>query len=444
MSDRLAYLNFVQGSLAASLSQKLDSARTPLKTLRDAEAALQPKRNIRAGLQNQIARLEHDQAKGMEKKLHDLKEQLKRAESEDSSQENEVEILKRKALYDSEQQKWEALREFGEKLVLLSQASASVVSALPSIPPSTSSPYTGAQATATARASLQRALDNYRTGQINFPASDGASDLSRSDTRSFGVTHATELSSISDATEQRSSLNVTPPASARPHGVQLHDPPSAQVSTQPPPSAYKGNNSSLAPTSPILDPSALNNAPALIPVPVPGGAPSTTAVPVEPLTGSTNAVPAVTPTVAETGVPVAADDKGPGPASGSLKDIKAASPYAGPRSGGLPGNRSNEAFGQRHGTIKYETAEQEKQRLQREERERLLTGPTQRPSASAPSTSVPTTHESAEDEKKRLEREERERVLNSSNSQGGSTDLSRSGTQSSVKGDEDLPAYQEM
>lgn len=441
MSDRLAYFNFVQGSLATSLAQKLDAARTPLKTLRDAEIALQPKRNIRAGIQNQIARLEHDNAKGMEKKLGELKEQLRKAEGDDAGLEKEVEILKRKALHDSEEQKWEALREFGEKLVLLSQASASVLGALPSVPPSTSSPYSGAQTTAAARASLQRALDNYKTGHINLPASDGASDLSRSDTRSFGETHASELSSITDTAEQQSSLSVTPPATAHPHGVQLHDPPTS------PPSAYKGSSGSVKAPSPQVDTLALNTAPTPLPVPSSGGMPSTTTAPPEPIPG--NAVPVVTPTVAETGVPVTAGDKGPGPASGSLKDIHAASPSAGPRSGGLPGNESNETFGQRHGTVKYETAEQEKHRLQREERDHLLSGQTQQPAAAAPtstggSTATPAVHESAEDEKKRLEREERERLLNAGTNQAGGADLSRSGTQSSVKPEEDLPAYQEL
>lgn len=90
---------------------KLDSARTPLKALRDAETAITPRRNIRAGLQNQIARLEHDQQKGMEKKIQDFKDQLRKAELEDQAQENEIELLKRKAIRESEQLKWDAIRE---------------------------------------------------------------------------------------------------------------------------------------------------------------------------------------------------------------------------------------------------------------------------------------------------------------------------------------------
>lgn len=111
MTDRLAFLNFIHGSLAASLAGTLDSARAPLKTLRDAEAALVPKRNIRAGLRNQIARMEHSQEKGLERRLTELKESLSRAESLDEQSEKELELLKRKAIRESEQKKWEAIQE---------------------------------------------------------------------------------------------------------------------------------------------------------------------------------------------------------------------------------------------------------------------------------------------------------------------------------------------
>lgn len=111
MTDRLAYLNFVQGSLAGTLALKLDSARAPLKALRDAEASLAPRRNMRAGLQNQLSKLEHDQQKGAEKRIAELKDQIKKVESEVMQHEKEVELLKRKAVRESEQLKWEALRE---------------------------------------------------------------------------------------------------------------------------------------------------------------------------------------------------------------------------------------------------------------------------------------------------------------------------------------------
>lgn len=111
MTDRLAFLNFVHGSLAGSLAVKLDNARSPLKALRSAEAAIVPKRNIRAGLRNQIGRIEHNQEKGGERRLAELREQLSRAERNDEQLEKEIELLKRKAIRESEQRKWEAIQE---------------------------------------------------------------------------------------------------------------------------------------------------------------------------------------------------------------------------------------------------------------------------------------------------------------------------------------------
>lgn len=113
MTDRLAYLNFVQGTLTTTLASKLDAARSPFKSLRDAETAIAPRRTIRTGLQTQIARLEHDVQKSQDRKLVDLREQLRKAEMEDASPEREIEVLKRKAVKESERLKWEAIREVG-------------------------------------------------------------------------------------------------------------------------------------------------------------------------------------------------------------------------------------------------------------------------------------------------------------------------------------------
>lgn len=89
----------------------MDGARTPLKALRDAETNLLPRRNLRTNLQTQIARLEHDQVKGGDKKIAELRQQLHKAESDDIQLEREVELLKRKAVRESEQLKWDAIRE---------------------------------------------------------------------------------------------------------------------------------------------------------------------------------------------------------------------------------------------------------------------------------------------------------------------------------------------
>lgn len=111
VTDRLAYLNFVHGSLSSNLAQRLDSARSSLKILRDAENNIAPRRQQRNVVQMQINRIEHEKPKGLENRLADLKAQLKKLESDDDTSEREIEIMKRKAVKDSEAWKWAALRE---------------------------------------------------------------------------------------------------------------------------------------------------------------------------------------------------------------------------------------------------------------------------------------------------------------------------------------------
>ena len=111
VSDRLAFLNFIAGSLANTLSEKLNTVRLPLKELRDSEVALSQRRSVRTGLEHQISRVENSRERGYEKRLAELEEQLAKAESDDEPAQKQHEILLRKALKESELAKFQALRE---------------------------------------------------------------------------------------------------------------------------------------------------------------------------------------------------------------------------------------------------------------------------------------------------------------------------------------------
>lgn len=111
VTDRLAYLTFVQGSLAAALASSLDASRSPFKALRDAEAHMQPKRNIRMNYELQISRLKNEGKPGTEAKIRELESLLRKAEAQDEDLEKEIALLKRKAIVESETQKWDAIRE---------------------------------------------------------------------------------------------------------------------------------------------------------------------------------------------------------------------------------------------------------------------------------------------------------------------------------------------
>lgn len=282
--------------------------------------------------------------------------------------------------------------------MLLSQAATPITAVLPPIPPSPTMPYTGAQSTGAIRASLQRALDNYKTGNINLPPQVSDSNLSRSDTLSFGESHASELSSIDSEVSSLSAAHTTPLSSAKPL-----------------PSTDSPQHQSQSPTLPI-DVSTLNNSPAPMSIP---------AVATVPDPGNpAQTLPAIMPTIAETGIPVSPDptSPGPGPSRGSLLDIRG--------QGSTPFDSQ-----------KYESAEEEKKRLaaaylQQESTKVVAPVAQVAPSVSEPSRTAATAatpqSEVAEEEKKRLEREEREKAL-----QGDQNPTSSKGNE------EELPPYEE-
>jgi len=430
VTDRVAYLNFVHGSLAAGLAQKLDAARAPLKALRDAETNLQPRRTIRANLEAQLAKVENDP-----KKAGDLRDQIWRAEQEDSHLEKEVTLLKRKGLRESEQLKWTAIQEYAEKLLLLAQASAPILAELPTVPPTANTPYNGFQRTGAIRASLQQALDNHRPGQTSFKLPSAGADLGRSDTRSFGESHAAELSKIT---------SMPSPPTPHPHfdvaqPAPVQAPTPAIVPSFPVPTAGHAQLAHAPQAqSPPLNPATLNQAPATLPAPV-ISSPSSPEAATE--LGQAAAPAPINPTVAETGVPLAAGAAGPGPARGSIHELKNVSTQS-PGALQSPPNVQEPSplvatppFVAAAATQQHESAEDEKKRLAALY---SSTAPAPAPpTAGGPSDgSAPAQkNETAEEEKKRLEREERERILRGQ--PGGNHPRKDGGP------DEDLPPYQE-
>ncbi|KAH7104150.1 Eisosome component PIL1-domain-containing protein [Auriculariales sp. MPI-PUGE-AT-0066] len=422
VSDRLAWINFTHGTLEANLGSAFEAARAPLKAVRDAETALHPKRNIRKGINLQIQQIKNEsKSPQAADKIAELQLRLQKLEAEDGQAERDVEIEKRKALNAMESKKWAAIREYAEKLLLLCQASDRVLDELPSLPPSPGQPYTGGENTGRTRATLQHALDNFKPGNILLEAPP--SQLRPVDHKSFGETHAVELSSIPSGTTAAAPHPATPPVTS-PHATvgQLagHAAGTSPVPIPADGQSYGGGGQSYGTPafSPApMNPGALNHTPAYIP-----GAATEPPVLSPPHVVAALAPEIVSPvpdapTIAETGLPIASPYGGPGPAAGSLAGghvSEATSPPPAVNSG-APSH--------------YETAEEEKKRLEREERDRSLYGGPAAASSSlaggpaieatspppaAAAAAAPSQYETAEEEKKRLEREERDRILRGS------------------------------
>lgn len=325
--------------------------------------------------------------------------------------------------------------KYGEKLVLLAQASKPILSALPSVPPSPARPYSGAPITAQARATLQKALDTYKPGLTTLDFHQGTLDP---ELRSFGETHASELtriSSVADRERERTSRNVpspppspTPPSSFSEIRLPLYQ---GSPAKRTPPDADP-----QSPSTPV-DPLTLNNNPT--PLPAPSTTPeqllsTTSSEPQSSIAAGT--IPTNAPTVAETGVPLTAGRDGPGPVSGSLVGGRHRASVSSSFSTEITGNPFDAASGRRRSSASGSeavwraqvspgavgggdglSAEAEKKRLETLGRERVLAyqaeqsgvGPSRAPTVSRPPQQQH--YETAEEEKKRLEREERERYV---------------------------------
>ena len=300
--------------------------------------------------------------------------------------------------------------------------------------------------TASVRTSLQQALDQWKVGDTTLTLREpSAADLNRSDTRSFGVTHAQELARINSMDPHANSSNVPitpPPTSGYPPQVTLPSDagpsaPSTAPTLSPQPIVLVAA-AAAASASPPLNPAQLNQAPAPIPAPASASPPSP--IVSSDLSDPVVKLPAVTPTVAETGLPKVAGPEGPGPSSGSLKDIKRESSTSCPTvaTGDLPGYTGAGAASSAH-----ESAEEEKRRLEREECERVLREGGGASTAAA--TSKQPKYESAEEEKKRLERDERERLLTGDSSKPNPDSKQGSlGPGNDPEADPELPPYREF
>jgi hypothetical protein len=243
----------------------------------------------------------------------------------------------------------------------LSHAATQVIDVLPSVPPSLTDRYSGAETTAAVRAAVQHALDNYNLGDVDFPLTNGSVDLSRADTRSFGETHAKELSSIGSSTSNLPHIdeNPSPEPTYKPSAIS----PSHSRSTS------------------VIEYS--NQAPVQLPI----HTDNTSHAVASPDSKESGTISAVTPTVAETAIPQSAASEGLGPSGGGLDDSRSPSVSSSSPSGYGVGIGAAS-------TSLEASAEEEKKRLAREG-----------------TTSTSHHFESAEEEKKRLEREERERLL---------------------------------
>ncbi|GAA5949524.1 hypothetical protein JCM21900_000250 [Sporobolomyces salmonicolor] len=339
VSDRAAFLVYKTSELEQEAADKVEQSRAPLKDIRNFENDLATRRKNRTILAAKIDSLKGKKNNGDQ--VQHLTAELSQVDQENATFESSFDTLKRTKLHEAFSLQFVAQKELGEKLAIVASYGELLLEGMEM--DGAGAEYKGQDRTARVKAEMEEALLNWQPRALPRLSESGSS-LQRSDTRSFGATHADKLSqldhgstssppqpSASTSSAATSSLShpgnhvrFVPPLPSIPgtpgdpsaslatgHGIQLHDRP-----VPPPPSQLHAVTSplhshSLAPSStqgPTLN---------LCPTPQDLGADFS-----PPLTTShaiPHAPPGVEPpepTVAETGAPKVGTG---GPSSGQLR-----------------------------------------------------------------------------------------------------------------------------
>ncbi|GAA5893531.1 hypothetical protein JCM5296_007482 [Sporobolomyces johnsonii] len=339
VGDRAAFLIYKTSELEQEAAAKIEQSRAPLKDIRNFENDLATRRKNRTILAARIDGLKGK--KNNADQVQQLTAELAQVDQENATFESSFDTLKRTKLHETFSLQFAAQKELGEKIAIVAGYGELLLQGMET--DGIGAEYKGQDRTARVKAELEEALLNW---QPRAPPrlSESGSSLQRSDTRSFGATHADKLSQLdngstsspsqspaSTSSAATSSLShpgnhvrFVPPLpsipgtpvdpSAHPptgHGIQLHDrpvpPPPSQSHAVPSPS----HSHSLAPPSPPGP--ALNLAPT----------PQDLGVDFSPPLTASHAIPHAPPgveppepTVAETGAPKVGTG---GPSSGQLR-----------------------------------------------------------------------------------------------------------------------------
>ncbi|KAH8927203.1 hypothetical protein BT69DRAFT_855316 [Atractiella rhizophila] len=126
--DRLSFFVFQSAMLEGEYAKKLESSRTVLKEIRNFEENLIPRRDKREALKKEITKIEgykpesgSSSAKRYAQQLAQLRGELQALNEADAPYEDSMASVKRQKVHDSFLQQFEAMKEYGEKLAIMSE-----------------------------------------------------------------------------------------------------------------------------------------------------------------------------------------------------------------------------------------------------------------------------------------------------------------------------------
>ncbi|GAA5982420.1 hypothetical protein JCM5350_000403 [Sporobolomyces pararoseus] len=205
--DRAAFLQYKVSEVEEKAALKLEQARLLLKDIRNFENDLSIRRKNRTSLATKLSTLkEKDSTRNKNsEQIQSLQSELVQVDSEISTFESSFSSLKRQKLHESFSLQFAAQRELGDKLAIISSYGELLIQGMET--DGIGQDYKGKQRTAQIKVELEQALVDWRPSPPPTLASS-ASSLHGSDTRSFGATHADQLSQLGSDEPTHSSSSV--------------------------------------------------------------------------------------------------------------------------------------------------------------------------------------------------------------------------------------------
>ncbi|BGO92452.1 hypothetical protein NBRC10512_000277 [Rhodotorula toruloides] len=206
--DRAAWCVWKAGECEKECAERIEQARVVLKDIRNFENDLVPRRRAHSALTSKLAStskelssLSPSSSPSTRQKLTDsasiLESDLATLTAENREYEQSLALLKREKLSQSLVGQFEAMRELGEKLAMVGKWGEALAREM-----GREEEQGMEEIAARVKAGLEEELRRWTKGEVPVLGAgasakdDTASLLSRSDTKSFGDSHAAELSSL--------------------------------------------------------------------------------------------------------------------------------------------------------------------------------------------------------------------------------------------------------
>ncbi|GAA5930379.1 uncharacterized protein JCM15063_004790 [Sporobolomyces koalae] len=195
--DRAAFLQYKSSEVHAEAAARIEQSRLFLKDIRNSENELSIRRKNRTALATKLQTLKDKDTRGKSSdQIATLQNELDQLDSEIVTSTSAFAALQRQKLHESFALRFAAEREMGEKLAIIASYGELLLQTMET--DGIDAEYGGKRKTAQIKVELEQALAAWKPSPVPALPESSASSFQHSDTRSFGATHADQLSLLGD------------------------------------------------------------------------------------------------------------------------------------------------------------------------------------------------------------------------------------------------------